>query len=70
MSILLIRCTEMLFFFLKKENPSHKIQYSKVMKFDISAALFGVILGAVVVYFSLSSLGSGSSDISELSIIF
>lgn len=60
----------MLFFFLKKENIYHKIQYSKVMKFDVSAALFGVIAGALVVYFSISSLGSGSADISELSILF
>lgn len=57
-------------FFLKKENIYHKIQYSKVMKFDVSAALFGVIAGALVVYFSISSLGSGSADISELSILF
>jgi len=56
------------FFFLKKELYFHKIQYSKVLKYDVAAAIFGVVIGAFVVYLSLNTLGSGSPDLSDLSI--
>ena len=58
------------YFFLKRELYYHKIQYSKVPKHDVSAAIFGVVIGAFVVYLSLNTLGSGSPDLSDLSIFF
>ena len=57
-------------FFLKREPYYHKIQYSKVPKYDIAAAVFGIVIGAFVVYMSLSTFGSGSPDLSDLSILF
>lgn len=58
------------YFFLKREVYYHKIQYSKVFKHDIVAAVFGVVLGAFVVYLSLNTLGSGSPDLSDMTILF
>jgi len=58
-----------IYFFLKREIYYHKIQYSKVFKHDIAAAIFGVVIGAFVVYLSLNTLGSGSPDLSDLSIL-
>lgn len=57
------------FFFIKREFYFHKIQYSKVFKHDVAAAIFGIVLGAFVVYLSLNTLGSGSPDLSDLSLI-
>ena len=56
------------YFFLKREFYYHKIQYSKVLKHDISAAIFGIVFGAFAVYLSLNTLGSGSPDLSDLSV--
>jgi len=58
------------YFLIKCEPYYHKIQYSKVFKHDIAAAVFGVVIGAFVVYLSLNTLGSGSPDLSDLSIFF
>lgn len=58
------------YFFLKREIYYHKIQYSKVFKHDIVAALFGVVIGAFVAYLSLNTLGSGSPDLSDMTILF
>ena len=58
------------YFILKREVYYHKIQYSKVFKHDIAAAVLGITIGALVVYLSLSTLGSGSPDLSDLSILF
>jgi hypothetical protein len=60
----------LVYFFLKREVYYHKIQYSKVFKHDIAAAILGITIGAFVVYLSLSTLGSGSPDLSDLSIFF
>ena len=57
------------YFFLKREPYYHKIQYSKVLKHDISAAIFGVVIGAFTVYLALNTLGSGSPDLSDLSVV-
>lgn len=57
-------------FFLKREPYYHKIQYSKVQKYDIAAAVFGIVIGAFVVYMALNTFGSGSPDLSDLSILF
>jgi hypothetical protein len=55
-------------FLLKREPLYHKLQYSKTPKFDASAAAFGVILGAFVVYFGLSCVGSMSIDLTDLTV--
>jgi hypothetical protein len=51
---------------LRREPLYHKLQYSKVPKFDAAAAALGVILGAFVVYLGLSSLGSAGADLGDL----
>jgi hypothetical protein len=53
-------------FLLRREPLYHKLQYSKVPKFDVAAAILGVVIGAFVVYMSLCSLGSSSADLSDL----
>lgn len=58
------------YFFIKREIYYHKIQYSKVYKYDICGAVFGVVIGAFIAYLSLNSLGSGSPDLSDMSILF
>jgi hypothetical protein len=56
-------------FLLRREPLYHKLQYSKSPKFDAAAAVAGVILGAFGVYITLSSLGSGGVDLSDLSTV-
>ena len=56
-------------FLLRREPLYHKLQYSKVPKFDAAAAAFGVIVGAFVVYMGLSSLGSASADLTDLTVL-
>lgn len=51
---------------LRREPLYHKLQYSKVPKFDAAAAALGVIIGAFAVYLGLSSLGSAGADLSDL----
>lgn len=53
-------------FMLRREPLYHKLQYSKVPKFDAAAAVFGVAVGAFAVYLGLSSLGSASADLTDL----
>lgn len=53
-------------FILRREPYYHKLQYSKTPKFDVAAALFGVIVGAFVVYLTLASVGSAGTDLSDL----
>lgn len=53
-------------FFLRREPFYHKLQYSKVPKADPAAALFGVVVGAFVGYLTLSSVGSGGTDLTDL----
>jgi hypothetical protein len=57
-------------FFIKYEQYYHKLQYSKVPKFDIAAALFGVIISAFFGYLTLSTLGSAGADLSDMLILF
>lgn len=54
------------FFFLRREPYYHKLQYSKVPKFDVAAALFGVIVSAFVGYLTLSTLGSAGADLTDM----
>lgn len=56
-------------FILRREPYYHKIQYSKTPKFDIAAAVFGVAVGAFVVYLTLASVGSGGADMSDLTVL-
>ena len=51
---------------LRREPLYHKLQYSKVPKFDAAAAALGVIIGAFAVYLGLSSLGSAGADLGDL----
>jgi hypothetical protein len=51
---------------LRREPLYHKLQYSKVPKFDAAAAALGVIVGAFAAYLGLSSLGSAGADLSDL----
>jgi hypothetical protein len=53
-------------FTLRREPLYHKLQYSKVPKFDAAAAALGVIIGAFAVYLGLSSLGSAGADLGDL----
>lgn len=53
-------------FMLRREPLYHKLQYSKVPKFDAAAAALGVIIGAFVVYLGLSSVGSAGADLGDL----
>lgn len=54
---------------LRREPLYHKLQYSKVPKFDAAAAAFGVIVGAFAVYLGLSSLGSAGADLTDLTCV-
>lgn len=53
-------------YILRREPYYHKIQYSKSPKFDPAAAVFGVVVGAFVVYMTLSTVGSGGADLTDL----
>jgi hypothetical protein len=57
------------FYILRREPYYHKLQYSKVPKFDVAAAVLGVIVGAFVVYLALCSVGSAGADLSDLTIV-
>ena len=56
-------------FSLRREPLYHKLQYSKVPKFDAAAAALGVIIGAFSVYLGLSSLGSAGADLTDLTTV-
>lgn len=58
-----------IFFMLRREPLYHKLQYSKVPKFDVAAALLGVGVGAFIVYLSLCTLGSAGADLSDLTVV-
>lgn len=54
------------FFLLRREPFFHKLRYSKVPKFDLAAPTLGAISGAFAAYMVLSTLGSGGTDLSDL----
>jgi len=58
-----------IFYALRREPLYHKLQYSKVPKFDVAAAILGVIVGAFVVYLSLCTVGSAGADLSDLTVL-
>jgi len=63
------RSLSTVFFMLRREPLYHKLQYSKVPKFDVAAAVLGVIVGAFVVYMALCSVGSAGADLSDLTVL-
>ena len=64
-----IRSSLGIFYLLRREPLYHKLQYSKVPKFDVAAAVLGVIVGAFVVYLALCSVGSAGADLSDLTVV-
>ena len=54
---------------LTREIFYHKIQYSKVYKFDIVAALMGITLSTVISVLLLSTFGTCSVDLSDLTVL-
>lgn len=58
-----------IWFVLRREPYYHKLQYSKTPKFDTAAAVFGVTVGAFVVYLTLATVGSTGADLSDLTIL-
>jgi hypothetical protein len=53
-------------FILRREPLYHKLQYSKVQKYDSSAAILGTVIGAFGGYLALASVGSGGTDLTDL----
>lgn len=53
-------------FFLRREPFYHKLQYSKVPKYDSSAAILGTVIGAFAGYLALATVGSGGTDLTDL----
>lgn len=53
-------------FILRREPLYHKIQYSKVPKYDSSAAILGTVIGAFGGYLALATVGSGGTDLTDL----
>ena len=61
-----MRPTAQTWFFLRREPMYHKLQYSKVPKYDSSAAILGTVLGAFAGYLALATVGSGGTDLTDL----
>ena len=53
-------------FILRREPMYHKLQYSKVPKYDSSAAILGTVIGAFGGYLALATVGSGGTDLTDL----
>lgn len=51
---------------LRREPLYHKLQYAKVPRYDSGAAMLGTVLGAFTGYLALATLGSGGSDLTDL----
>jgi hypothetical protein len=46
------------------------LQYSKTPKFDVAAAVLGVVISAFVGYMALSSFGSAGADLTDMGVLF
>jgi hypothetical protein len=46
------------------------LQYSKVPKFDVAAAILGVAISAFVGYLGLSTFGSAGADLTDMFTLF
>ena len=55
-------------FVLRCESVTHKVQYSKVGKGDVGAAVFGAVVATFGGYLTLASIGSGAVDLADLTI--
>lgn len=55
-------------FALRNEQDTHKVQYSKVGKGDVSAAVLGTIVATFVGYLALATVGSGAIDLTDLTV--
>jgi len=51
---------------LRREPFYHKLQYSKVPKYDSTAAILGTVIGAFSGYLALATVGSGGIDLTDL----
>lgn len=58
--------TDTTWFILRREPLYHKLQYSKVPKYDSSAAILGTVIGAFGGYMALATVGSGGTDLTDL----
>lgn len=58
--------TQATWFILRREPIYHKLQYSKVPKYDSSAAILGTVIGAFGGYLALATVGSGGTDLTDL----
>jgi hypothetical protein len=56
-------------FLLRREVVCHKLQYSKVPKYDSSAAILGTVVGAFGGYLALATVGSGGTDLTDLTVL-
>lgn len=61
-----MRHTTITWFILRREPLYHKLQYSKVPKYDSSAAILGTVIGAFGGYLALATVGSGGTDLTDL----
>jgi predicted anti-sigma-YlaC factor YlaD len=61
-----MRHTGITWFILRREPLYHKLQYSKVPKYDSSAAILGTVIGAFGGYLALATVGSGGTDLTDL----
>lgn len=61
-----MRHTNITWFILRREPLYHKLQYSKVPKYDSSAAILGTVIGAFGGYLALATVGSGGTDLTDL----
>ncbi len=61
-----MRHTNVTWFILRREPLYHKLQYSKVPKYDSSAAILGTVIGAFGGYLALATVGSGGTDLTDL----
>jgi hypothetical protein len=56
--------------FIKREVFYHKIQYSKVFKFDVAAAVLGIAISTVFSVLAVASIGTCSVDLSDVCLVF
>jgi len=57
-------------FAIRRDILLHKLRYSKTIKGDSSAALFGMLVALFIGYLTLASLGGSAIDMSDLTTLF
>jgi hypothetical protein len=53
-------------FLLRREPFYHKLRYAKVPKYDLAAALLGIIVTTFAGYMALATFGSFGTDLADL----